>query len=109
MGEIGLDINDYLYRLSYCDLILIERGYERRFRHLWSSTRWSTYYTMASFVGGDKLAEKGIHSPADLLPLPWERKVLPMTKEEQDDLLALIDAENARLAKANAETGKSQK
>ena len=62
---------------------------------------------MASFVGGDKLAEKGIHSPADLLPLPWERKVAPMTKEEQNDLLALIDAENARLKAENTDQGQS--
>ena len=38
----------------------------------------------------EKLAEHGIHGPADLLKLPWDKKVLPMSKAEQESLQADI-------------------
>lgn len=98
MGEIGLSRLEYLYELTFCDLLLIERGYERRHRHLWSAERWSTYHIMAAFVGGDKLAEKGVHKPQDLIKFPWESEpVSPITQEEAAELQAEIDAINASL------------
>ena len=73
MGEIGTDRREYLYDLSYCDLLMIERGYERRHRHLWSATRWETYYLMMATCGTDALQKSGIHNPLDLLRFPWEQ------------------------------------
>lgn len=70
MGEIGLPINDYLYRLSYADLLLISRGYENRKRDLWSATRWQTYHLM--LVSMADIQKAGINSPKDLMPLPWD-------------------------------------
>ena len=78
MGEIGLPINDYLYRLSYADLLLISRGYENRKRDLWSATRWQTYNLMLVSMADIKKA--GINSPKDLMPLPWDETG---EKEEQ--------------------------
>ena len=72
MGEIGISRREYLYVLSFCDLLLISRGYDRRNRHLWSAIRWQTHQLMAAFVGGNKLTEAGIHSPKDLIAFPWE-------------------------------------
>lgn len=78
MGEIGLPINDYLYRLSYADLLLISRGYENRKRDLWSATRWQTYNLM--LVSMADITKVGINSPKDLMPLPWDETG---EKEEQ--------------------------
>lgn len=85
MGEIGLPINDYLYRLSYADLLLISRGYENRKRDLWSATRWQTYHLMR--VSLADIQKAGINNPKDLMPLPWdkageEEEQVKITQEE---------------------------
>lgn len=53
---------------------------------------------MAAFIGGDKLHEKGIFYPSDILKFPWDKKELtePLSKSEIDELQSLIDAENAK-------------
>ena len=104
MGEIGVSRWQYLYILDWLDLVLIERGYDRRCHHLWSAIRWSTFYTLSGFVGGEQLKKSGIHSPGDLLPLPWERKAQAPeadsqnepSPEEEKRLLQLIEHEKAK-------------
>ena len=104
MGEIGTDRREYLYELTYCDLILIERGYDRRHSHLWSTTRWETYHLMCAFVGGDKLAEKGIYKPQDLIKFPWDGEAAPpITDEERKELQDEMAAINAGLKKVQAD------
>ena len=75
---------------------MIERGYDRRYRHLWSTTRWETYHLMCVHVGGDKLAEKGIHNPQDLLKLPWDQKSIPISEHDMKELQAEMTAINAK-------------
>ena len=108
MGEIGVDRQQYLYDLEWSDLVLIERGYDRRCRHLWSATRWSTFYTLSGFVGGEQMKKSGINSPTDLLTLPWERKRAATgdqpSKEEVSRLRQLMEKENRKL---NENNGKS--
>ena len=99
MGEIGISRKEYLYELTYTDLVLISRGYDRRHCHTWSATRWMTYNLMSAYIGGDKLAEHGIHGPKDLIKFPWEHEQPPLTQEEVKELLADIDAFNADLEK----------
>ena len=100
MGEIGTNRNEYLYDLSYCDLLLIERGYEHRHRHLWSTTRWQTYYLMLAQCGSDNLRKSNINSPTDLIKFPWDTEpAAPISEEEAADLQAEIDAINANLQK----------
>ena len=94
MGEIGINRKEYLYDLTWCDIILIERGYYRRNRDLWSSARWSTYYIMSSFVGSEGMAKSNIHSPKDLLQFPWEKKTVVITEDEQKQLMKEIEAFN---------------
>lgn len=104
MGEIGIDRKEYLYVLSYCDMVLISRGYDRRNRHLWSATRWETFHLMMAFVGSNKLAESGIFDQKDLITFPWEKKqeeTKPMTEEDRKDLQADIDAFNAFMQSKN--------
>lgn len=99
MGEIGIPRLEYLYELTHCDLLMIGRGYDRRHRDLWSSTRWQTYNLMASFVGGDKLSEKGVNSPKDLLKFPWDTQPVPLSQSEVEEMQAEIDAINAAAEK----------
>ena len=94
MGEIGLDRREYLYDLTYCDIVLIGRGYDRRCRQMWSSARWATFMLMASFQGGDMMAKNGFHSPKDLIQFPWERKTVIITEDEQKALMREIEAFN---------------
>ena len=86
MGEIGLSIDRFRYGLRWWEARCIIRGYNRRQRHLWSSTRWQTYHLMCCQVGGDKLSEKGINRPQDLLKFPWEREYSPLTEDEIKEL-----------------------
>ena len=96
VGEIGITPADFK-RLRWWEIRSIIRGYNRRHRDLWSSTRWQTYNIMASFVGGDKLSEKGINSPKDLLKLPWDTApVAPLSQSEVEDMQAEIRAMNAQ-------------
>ena len=60
-----------LYELTFCDILLIQRGYERRQRYLWSAVRWQTYHTMLSTCGSKAMNEAGIRLPTDLLKFPW--------------------------------------
>ena len=96
MGEIGIPRREYLYELTLCDLLMIERGYHRRSIDAWSTSRWSTYHIMAAFVGGDELRKQGLYSPKDLLPLPWDRtpKTEQYSEEDIKGLQSDIDAAN---------------
>ena len=96
MGEIGIAPADFK-RLRWWEIRSIIRGYNRRHRDLWSSTRWQTYNIMASFVGGDKLSEKGINSPKDLIKFPWDTdQRSPLSDDDIADLQAEIAAMNAQ-------------
>ena len=86
MGEIGINRIEYLYVLNYTDLLMIERGYNRRQQHPWSIARWETYHLMLAFCGSKSLKEAGIHSPKDLLKFPWEDITIQLSKEEQEEL-----------------------
>ena len=96
MGEIGYNRHEFLHELKWWEIRSIIRGYNRRHRDLWSSTRWQTYNIMASFVGGDKLSEKGINSPKDLLKFPWDTQPVSLSKSEVEEMQAEIDAMNAQ-------------
>ena len=98
MGEIGINRREYLYDLDFLDILMIERGYERRYRHIWSTTRWQTYYQMLMQCGSDKLREHGINGPTDLLPLPWDKSnVQPVPQEVVDELQAEMASINMNI------------
>jgi hypothetical protein len=76
---------------------MIQRGYDRRHRQLWSATRWQTYRLMCAFAGSKALIETGINSAKDLLPFPWDtdHSDLP-TEDEVADIVAEMEAINAQ-------------
>ena len=97
MGEIGISRQEFLYEITFWEVLLIIRGYRRRSIDVWSASRWSTYHIMAAFVGGDELKKNGIFSPKDLLSLPWdnEQEAEEYTQADIEGLQADIDAANA--------------
>ncbi len=72
---------------------MIQRGYDRRHRNLWSATRWQTYNLMCAFAGSEALSKAGINSAKDLLPLPWDNDHSDF--DEVSDVVAEINAINA--------------
>lgn len=90
VGEIGINRTEYLYILNYVDILQIERGYNRRNAHLWSATRWSTYYTMLSSCGSEGMEKAGIYSPMDLMQFPWEKNP---NKDDKSESVTLSDAD----------------
>lgn len=100
VGEIGISRKEYLYELNYVDILLIERGYNRRISHQWSRTRWETYHLMIAQCGSENLRKSGIYSPKDLLTFPWEKeKSIPLTHDEIAEMQAEMDAYNEELRK----------
>ena len=104
VGEIGIPRLEYLYELQYLDQIQIERGYDRRHRHIWGISRWQTYMLMSVSMAGLKKA--GIYKPTDILKFPWDK-----SDEEAGNLPD--DKEIARLRQImieeNAEADKRMK
>ena len=93
MGEIGYNRQEYLYDLTYCDIICIERGYYKRYRNLWSSQRWQTFNIMGCW---SDLKSAGIHRPIDLLRFPWEKVSAEDTDESEDGIPSMEQAEEMR-------------
>lgn len=85
-------------------MLVIRRGYERRARVAWETTRFATYNIMST--GMADLAKAGILKQSDILHLPWiddnespeEEEITP---EEIERLQALMCKEQAELEKKN--------
>ena len=83
MGEVGIPRREYLYELTFAELLLISRGYENRKRDLWSATRWQTFQLMWCSMADLKGA--GIHGPQDLLKLPWDKSESEISESKMPD------------------------
>lgn len=75
MGEVGLSINTVLYDLTLCECKLIIKGYRKRERTQWLTTRW-LIWSITSMLNGTEM------TPEEMFTFPWENK---KTKEEIDD------------------------
>ena len=106
VGEIGINRTEYLYILNYVDILQIERGYNRRNAHLWSATRWSTYYMMSSFCGSEGMEKAGIYSPMDLIQFPWEQNP---NKEEETEKVILTDEDVEKMRENMRQYNEEQK
>lgn len=99
MGEIGQPRKEVLYELKLWEIILIIRGYRRRYKTYCEMTRWKTWVIAGTQV---KLSDSGIHCPEDMLPLPWDEKDengfsgTTVTKEEEERLRAMMREENEK-------------
>ena len=96
MGEIGRDRHEYLYEMSYCDILLIQRGYRRRNILQYQLQRLQAFGSFFCMSGTNK-------SPQDFIPLYIDRYIddnyLPqLTEDEIKEMQDLMAAENSRLS-----------
>ena len=81
MGEIGIPRREFLYDITYWEALLIMKGYSNRHREMWSAMRWHAFHVIAAMPYVN-LREKGIMSPTDLFPFPWEKEQPPVIDEK---------------------------
>ena len=96
MGEIGFQRKEFLHGLIWWEVLSIIRGYRRRERTSCIMSRQMAFWQVKSSMADTSK----INSPSDLWALPWDKEdsdIVQMTKEEQQEMQDLIDAENARL------------
>ena len=84
MGEIGRDRHEFLYEMSYCDILLIRRGYRRRNILQYQLQRLQAYGAFHCMSGSKK-------DPQEWLPLYIDRYKTddndsPLTQEEVNEL-----------------------
>lgn len=86
MGEIGRDRREYLYEMSYCDILLIQRGYRRRNILQYQLQRLQAYGAFHCMSGSKK-------TPGQWLPLYVDRYKMvnndapPISEEEIAEML----------------------
>ena len=79
VGEIGINFRDYLYRLTFCQILLISRGYHNRHHAGWEQARLVAYN--ARFCMGSK---DPIPLITEWIKFPWE--ITPSTPISQEDI-----------------------
>ena len=94
MGEIGFPRHEYLYELTYCDLLLITRGFQRPQRHGWQQARLIAYHVRYC-IGLSKC--ENANTLTAWLPFPSDhaqpQAPLP-TEQELQEMQALMDTIN---------------
>lgn len=94
MGEIGFPRQEFLHDLRWWEVKSIIRGYNARHHHGWEQARLVAYN--AHFCMGSK---DPLPLVTEWIKFPWEAKApAPVSQEDIDDMQALINAENERLA-----------
>ena len=91
VGEIGVNRREYLFDLTFCEILLISRGYFRRQHAGWEQARLVAYN--AHYAMGCKNTPPSV---SEWLPFPWEKDELP-SDEEIEETRKLLQAENARI------------
>ena len=99
MGEIGRDRREFLYEMSFCDILLITRGYRRRNVLMYQLQRLTAYGTFFAMSGS-----KADKEPHEWLPLYFDRYTdisgrEPITEEARNQLLMEMEALNKELSK----------
>lgn len=96
VGEIGIPRTEYLYELKYWEILLITRGYFRRYHSGWEQARLVAYN--AHYCMGSKNTPPTVQ---EWLPLPWEREASDqlLSEDEVEELRREIQRENERNAK----------
>ena len=93
MGEIGRDRKEYLYEMSYCDIMLIIRGYRRRNVLQYQLQRMQVFASTFCMGGNNEGKE-----PQQLWPLYFDKYIdhsqPPISEEEIEDLQAEMEALN---------------
>ena len=89
VGEIGIDRREFLYELKLWEIILITRGYFRRYHPGWEQARLIAY-NAAHCMGA-----KNPPTITQWLKFPWERDhVEEISDDEVNEIRKQIEAEN---------------
>lgn len=101
MGEIGIPRREFLYDIRFWEVRRIVRGYRNRDRLKHQLMAECVY--AATFAMRDPQGK----TPADMFPGIFVNEAEDsnggISEEDQQEMLALIDAENARLTKSSEE------
>lgn len=96
MGEIGRDRLEYQFEMSYCDIVLIIRGYRRRNVLQYQLQRQQIVASAFAFSGN-----KDHLTPEQLVPLYCDRyidqKAPQLSQDEISKELELINSMNEQL------------
>ena len=96
MGEIGRDRLEYQFEMSYCDIVLIIRGYRRRNVLQYQLQRQQIVASAFAFSGN-----KDHLTPEQLVPLYCDRyidqKAPQLSQDEISKELELINNMNEQL------------
>lgn len=85
MGEIGRERHEYLYEMSYCDILLIRRGYRRRNILQYQLQRLQAYGAFHCMSGSKKSAQEWMPLYIDRYKEDNETNS-PLTQEEVNEL-----------------------
>jgi hypothetical protein len=94
VGEIGMPRREFLFDIKFWEARRILRGYRKRGKIFMQLLAENVYASTFAFRGSEGKTVK------DIFPSLFEddMDIGPgITQEEQDELQALMDAENARL------------
>jgi len=98
VGEIGRDRREYLYEMSYCDILLIQRGYRRRNVLQYQLQRLQAYGAFFCVNGTNK-------KPSEWIDLYFdhykgsEGKLL--SEDDKEELLGMMRDINNKKKKEN--------
>ena len=96
MGEIGISRREFLYDIRFWEARRIIRGYRKRGKIFMQLLAENVYASTFAFRGSEGKTVK------DMFPTIFEDDDYEMepaiTQEEQDELQALMAAENARIS-----------
>jgi hypothetical protein len=89
VGEIGIDRREFLYELKLWEIILITRGYFKRYHPGWEQARLIAY-NAAHCMGA-----KNTPTITQWLKFPWERDhAEEISDDEVNEIRKQIEAEN---------------
>lgn len=98
VGEIGIDRDTFLYRLQYWEIVLITRGYFKRYHPMYDAARLvahQTHYCMGVPKGQTP------KTPQEWLPFSWEKEHCEQSDLPTDDEIAEMLAEMAAINAQN--------
>lgn len=98
VGEIGIDRDTFLYRLQYWEIVLITRGYFKRYHPMYDAARLvahQTHYCMGVPKG------QTAKTPQEWLPFSWEKEHCELSDLPTADEIAEMLAEMAATTAQN--------
>lgn len=79
VGEIGIDREDFLFRMAFWEIQRVVTGYRERQKSAWEIARWQTFWLMQ--VG---MADTSKVDFDKLLRLPWDKPEAGDEPSEED-------------------------